>query len=126
VERAGLVIDRPAAAILQTLAASDKTAGCRIQDLAHQLGIEAPSITRKTQELEQAGFVQRVPDQHDRRAVDVRVTAKGRAAAKKIWTAQRETMSQVLSKWDKHERREFVRQFERFSADLTRQMNPKN
>lgn len=110
-------IDRPSAMILQTLLLHKQL--CRVQDLALQLGIEPPSVTRKTQELEQAGYLRRVPDRLDRRAVDLRVTPRGRAAANRIWKAHRETLADALQNWKPAERRQFVELFSRFSDDLT-------
>ncbi len=113
----GVNIDRPSAVILQSLVAN-KTARCRVQDLAIQLGIEAPSVTRKTKELEQAGLVRRITDSHDRRAIDLQVTANGRTVAKHLWKAQRAIMSHALGQWQPTERQQFVKLFQKFSHDL--------
>ncbi len=115
--RAKVDIDRPSAVILQTLL-NTESASCHVQELALHLGIEPPSITRKTQELERAGYLRRVPNPEDRRAIDLRITAKGRTVANRIWKAQRSMLSEALQDWDPAERREFVRLFERFSSDL--------
>ncbi|HVX47876.1 MAG TPA: hypothetical protein VHA05_00770, partial [Candidatus Saccharimonadales bacterium] len=48
--RSGVAIDRPSAIILKSLLSTP--APHRVQDLADHLGIEAPFITRKTQDLE--------------------------------------------------------------------------
>lgn len=116
-KQAKTTIDRPSAMILQTLLLSERQL-CRVQDLALQLGIEPPSVTRKTQELEQAGYLQRVPDAKDRRAVDLRITARGRNIANRLWKAQRDIIEQALKDWEPGERHQFVRLFERFSTDL--------
>ena len=110
-------MDRPSAAILQTLLLS-KPRLCRVQDLAAHLGIEPPSITRKTQELEQAGYLRRVPDPDDRRAIDLRITSRGRSIANRLWNAQRQIVADALQTWEPAERGQFVRLFERFSEDL--------
>ena len=114
--RSGLTIDRPSSGILHILMHS-KGHACRVQDVAHLLGVEAPSVTRKTQELELSGLIRRVPDPRDKRAVDLRITPRGRMIAKRLWQAQREVMYQTLSNWDESERRTFVKLFERFSQD---------
>ena len=112
-------IDRPSAVILQTLAL-ERPRPCHVQELAQRLGIEPPSVTRKTQELEQAGHLRRVPDPSDRRAVTLHITPKGRKMAERLWQAQRSIIADALRDWDITERREFVRLFERFSTDLAR------
>jgi len=116
-KQAGVDIDRPAATILHTLVAHQNES-CRVHDLATLLGIEAPSVTRKTQELEQAGYLRRVPDPHDGRAISLRITPQGRAVSTKLWEAQREIISQALSHWQTAERQQFIALFERFSNDL--------
>jgi DNA-binding MarR family transcriptional regulator len=90
----------------------------RVHDLANLLGIEAPSVTRKSQELEQAGYVRRVPDKHDRRAISLQVTPRGRAVSERISQAQRELIREALSAWDKESRRKFVKLFQQFTENL--------
>lgn len=110
-------LDRPSAAILQMLLLGER-GFCRVQDMAVRLGIEPPSVTRKTQELERAGYLRRVPDPADRRAVDLRITASGRKVANRIWSAQRTLLAEALQDWKPADRHKFVKLFERFSADL--------
>lgn len=114
--RSGVTIDRPSAVILQSLRIASGPS--RVQDLADKLGIEAPSVSRKAQELEQAGYLRRLPDKHDKRAIDLHITARGRATADKIRKAQRDMIGEVLADWQPAERRKFVKMFERFSASL--------
>ncbi len=114
--RSGVSVDRPSAIILKTLLADQ--AHCRVQDLADRLGIEAPSVTRKTQELEQAGYLRRVPDADDRRAIDLHITHRGRLVAKRLWKAQREIIAEALERWEPSERQQLVKLFQRFSEDL--------
>jgi DNA-binding MarR family transcriptional regulator len=114
---AGVTIDRPAAYVLHALMASPAQ-GCRVQDLAAHLGIEAPSVTRKTQELELAGYLKRTRDPNDKRAIGLQITPKGRMLNTKLWKAQLQTISQALETWPDDERKEFIKMFQRFSSDL--------
>ena len=50
----------------------------RIGELAVAAGVAAPTATRMLQGLESAGIVRRVQSSEDRRAVSVRLTAKGK------------------------------------------------
>jgi DNA-binding MarR family transcriptional regulator len=50
----------------------------RIGELALAAGVAAPTATRMLDGLERDGIVKRVQSQEDRRAVSVRLTAKGR------------------------------------------------
>lgn len=121
--QAGIDIDRPSAMILHLLLLH-RSGTCRVQDLALQLGIEPPYVTRKTQELEQAGYLRRVPNRLDRRAVDLRITPRGRAIANRIWKAHRATLADVLKNWKPSDRQQFVELFQRFSDDLVNASSP--
>lgn len=114
-------IDRPAAAILHLLMLP-RAQGWRVQDLATELGVEAPSVTRKTQELEQAGYIRRRRNPLDRRAIGLQITARGRSVSSRLWQAQCHMIAQTLSSWPASERREFVEMFQRFSNDLSSQL----
>lgn len=120
---AGISLDRPAAIILHILVARDKK-HLRVHDLAAQLGIEAPSVTRKTQELERQGYLKRVADPVDRRAISLQITAKGRAASVKLWKVQRGRLAKVMRDWDPAERRQFVELFHRYSTDMAASTKP--
>jgi len=113
---AGVGVDRPGAAILSTLTAGSGTS--RLHDIAQQLGIEAPSVTRKTQALEQAGYVRRVPDSADKRAISLHITAKGRKSSEQLRAAQRTLIKQAVADWPANDRTLFINLFERFSHDL--------
>jgi DNA-binding MarR family transcriptional regulator len=115
--KAGVNIDRPATHILHALMLP-KTEGWRVQDLANLLGIEAPSITRKTQKLELSGYLERTRNLQDKRAIGMRITPKGRSVCTKIWNAQRQTIAEVLNNWPEVERQKFVKLFEKFANEL--------
>ncbi|HVX24606.1 MAG TPA: MarR family transcriptional regulator [Candidatus Saccharimonadales bacterium] len=117
-ERAGVQIDRPAAGILHALMLYHGNQGCHLNDLAAQLSIEAPSVTRKTQELEQAGLIRRRRDPQDGRAVDLQLTARGRQVSRKLWDARRAGVHEILASWPASDRQRFVKLFDRFSQDI--------
>lgn len=116
--RAGIDLDRPAAVILHVLS-EDATKSYRLNDLAQRLGIEAPSVTRKTQELETAGYVKRIPDPQDRRAVSLRVTMRGKAVSEKLRKEQQKWFAEVIADWPAKDRKQFVELFLRFSERLS-------
>lgn len=117
--RAKVELDRPAAAILRLLSLQDKDAG--VHDVAASLGIEAPSVTRKSQELEEAGLLTRERDSEDRRIVRLRLTVKGRTAIRRLNAARTELLSEVLDKWSGADREHLVRLFDRFARDFSHQ-----
>jgi DNA-binding MarR family transcriptional regulator len=110
-------IDQSSAHILMVLAAHEPPR-CRLHQLATQIGVEAPSVTRKVQQLEQAGLVLRQQDNQDKRAFDIEVTAEGKAVVKKLHQAHQQIIRQALDVWPAEERRQFVALFERFSQQL--------
>lgn len=114
--RAGVDLDRPAAAILKSLTTCPSP--CRVQDLAALLGVEAPSITRKTQALEHEGYLRRVTDQADRRATDLRLTPRGRSVTNRLWKAQGEIIAEALQDWEPEARHTFVTLFHKFGESL--------
>lgn len=64
------------------------------RELAARLDVTPATVTGALNGLEEAGFIERVRGSPDRRVVQVRVTAQGRAAAKK----RRERMRAHLAK----------------------------
>lgn len=113
----GISLDRTSAGILHVLIMHEP-ASMRLQDLANRMGVEPPFVTRKTQLLEELGYLKRVPDPNDKRAIGLHVTAAGRRVAAKLWKAQRQAISQTLNKWPADDRAQFAKLLERFSTDL--------
>lgn len=113
----GINIDRPSAVILQILVRHEPLL-MRVQDVAHELSIEPPSVTRKVQTLEELGFLTKQHDPDDKRAVCLKATPEGHRAAKKIWEAQRQVMMNALSEWLPEDRDRLIRLLERLSGDL--------
>ncbi|HVS58486.1 MAG TPA: MarR family transcriptional regulator [Candidatus Saccharimonadales bacterium] len=119
VKRAGVELDRPGVAILHSLAlCSKEQAKCNVQYLAHHLGVEAPSVSRKIQELEQDKFIDRSVDPQDKRAVVLKLTAKGSKVLERIQRAKRDALTAQLRHWDTKDRQQFVELFYRFAHDM--------
>ena len=123
--QAGVDIDRPGAAIVHTLVSCGKSP-CKLNDLADMLGVEAPSVTRKTQELERLGLIRRYRSLTDRRSVYLEVTEAGNEIEKHIRAARRTMNEQVLKGWSKTERQQFASLFERYAADLSKFSNDRD
>ena len=117
--RADLTIDRPGAIILGILVL--QPGNWRLHDLAERLSVEAPTITRKIQQLELAGLVYRERDEKDGRAFSVRISEKGRIVARKIETAQRQILEAALQDWPSTDRQQFIKLSKRFGDDLDQQ-----
>ncbi len=65
-QSAGVRLDRAGATLLYKLSA--KGDALRVTDLAEMLGVDAPTVTRKVQQLERDGMVVRHTDPDDGRA----------------------------------------------------------
>jgi DNA-binding MarR family transcriptional regulator len=112
-------IDRPAAAIIQRIAFS--AAGyCHVQELASNLHVESPTITRKTQELELAGLLERTHDSKDKRVVILKLTSEGKKTADRIHNAQRSILAQSLDIWNKDDSLKFSELFADFAENFSK------
>lgn len=59
----------------------DRRSGTRLTDLARRAGISKQGMMLAVDQLEERGYVRRVPDPEDGRAKVVRLTARGRRGA---------------------------------------------
>jgi DNA-binding MarR family transcriptional regulator len=97
-KESGVSLDRPEAALLKVLAMSEHGT-CRMQQVATYLGIEAPSVTRTAQQLEQDGMVIKRPDSHDRRVGNLHLTAKGRRELEKLLRVRHAHLANLVADW---------------------------
>jgi DNA-binding MarR family transcriptional regulator len=93
----------------------------RLTDLAEQLRIDAPAVTRKAQQLERAGLVSRAGDQQDARVTRLELTAQGRQTINRFLAARRGWLTKILADWPEPERADFARLLRRFTGDIYRQ-----
>ncbi|MGH7238278.1 MAG: MarR family winged helix-turn-helix transcriptional regulator [Candidatus Saccharimonadales bacterium] len=117
VARAGVSIDKAGGVLLHILMRPEEE-GCHLQDMAERLGIEAPSVSRKVQQLEQQGLVSRAADENDRRARRLQITPAGRKVAKQLQKARLAILADVLAAWPADERSAFAALFNRLSHDI--------
>jgi DNA-binding MarR family transcriptional regulator len=69
--------------------------GARVTDLSARAGVTKQAIGDLVSELERMGYVERVPDQRDRRAKTVRLTSRGTAAQ----SAGRRILADIDAEW---------------------------
>ncbi len=119
-QAAGVRLDRAGAAALYKLHVhGDAT---RITALAEMLGVDAPTVTRKIQQLERDGLVVRKADPADGRASRISLTPAGRRTLDRVLKARRAWLDRLLEGWDEHELAMFGTLLGRFSASLERDM----
>ena len=113
-------VDRAGMALLYVLHVNG--ASLRLTDLAEQLHIDAPAVTRKAQQLERAGLVGRTRDTTDGRATRLQLTAAGGRTISRILTARRAWLTGLLSGWPESEQTEFARLLRQFTSDVDRHL----
>jgi DNA-binding MarR family transcriptional regulator len=69
--------------------------GARLTDLAERARITKQSVGEIVTDLEQLGYVERIPDPADKRAKLVRLTPRG----EEVQNAARETFAQIEAEW---------------------------
>jgi DNA-binding MarR family transcriptional regulator len=97
-------------------------ASLRLTDLAEQLRVDAPAVTRKAQQLERAGLVSRTRDQEDARATRLQLTAQGRRTISRFLVARRAWLTRLLAGWPAAEQIEFARLLRQFTSDIHRHL----
>lgn len=119
IARAGVQLDRPGATILHTISQCSKDkVDCSVQLIAHHLGIEAPSVSRKVQELEQDGLLTRKTNPQDRRTVVLQLSDKGRSVLARIHRAKQEAMATLLEGWSSTDRSQLVTLLHRLAREM--------
>jgi DNA-binding MarR family transcriptional regulator len=114
---AGITLERPALTILTVLFARAKPA--RIGDIAAQMQVEGPHVTRHVQGLERRGLVERVVDPDDGRARLIAPTAAGREIAERYTGVVLGWFSDALADWPAGDRAELTRLLGKMIDDLT-------
>jgi DNA-binding MarR family transcriptional regulator len=91
-----------------------------MQYIAKSLGIEAPSVTRTVQDLEQRGLIQRQTDPEDKRATQVTLTNKGQQQLAKLQRARRERLAEALHAWPKAEQKRLGALLQKLAEDISK------
>lgn len=116
VRAAGVRVDRAGGNLLYMLHAQGDS--LRVTGLADLLGVDAPTVTRKVQQLEREGMVARQADAQDRRATRIRLTPSGGRALEQIMRARREWFDHLLEGWEEGDLAIFATMLERFAVAL--------
>jgi DNA-binding MarR family transcriptional regulator len=119
-QAAGVRLDRAGAAALYKLHLHGDA--IRVTALAEMLGVDAPTVTRKVQQLERDGLVIRHADPADGRASRIRLTPAGRRTLERVLRARRAWLDRLLEGWDDQDLVRFGSLLGRFSASLERDL----
>jgi DNA-binding MarR family transcriptional regulator len=117
-EAAGVRVGRAGFRVLY--AVQERGESVRVTDLAEQLGVDAPTVTRQVQLLEREGLVERRPDSEDHRATHIGLTDEGRETLKRIMGARQAWFDRLLEGWDEADLHRFADMLRRFAAAVER------
>lgn len=95
-------------------------ASLRITGVAARLGIDAPAVTRKAQQLVRLGLVSRARDEDDARATRLRLTQEGHRVLTRFLLARHQWLATLLADWPAGDCREFARLIGQFADDIDR------
>jgi DNA-binding MarR family transcriptional regulator len=115
-QSAGVRVDRSGASLLYKLRSHGDSQ--RVTELADLLGVDAPTVTRKIQQLEREGLVDRHPDPDDRRATQIHLTPAGKKTLDKVMKAKLSWLEGVLKNWNEEDLETFSGLLGRFAEDL--------
>ena len=87
-------------------------------DLADDLGIEPPTLTRMVHRLEAGGFVARHPHPDDRRSVQVWLTERGRTVRPRVQRVLRGLRSSATEGLTDRQEAQLVRLLDRVADNL--------
>ncbi len=94
--------------------------GMRLTDLATEIGVGKPSISRQVTFLESIGLVEKAADPHDGRAQNITLTAAGATKMAAIQKARRAAFHEQLGGWSEDELRQFSSLMGRLNEDYAR------
>jgi DNA-binding MarR family transcriptional regulator len=92
--------------------------GISQRELAGELHVAAPTISRMLQGMERAGLVERRDDQHDQRVTRVYLTDRGRTFEKKFRAVAARYVSDTIGRLSEADRRELIRLLQAFAGTL--------
>lgn len=114
---AGVRLDRAGASLLYKLRLyADRP--FRVTSLAALLAVDTPTVTRKVQQLERTGYVEREADPVDGRASLIRLTRSGQDTVDRFLAAHRHRLARLFGDWDDAELHQFAALLEKFSESI--------
>lgn len=87
-------------------------------ELAEHLGVTPATITKMAQRMEQAGFIERIPDADDQRISRVYLTEKGRAVREHVDEVFRTLEDEMLAGFSQEEREQLLHLLQRVDDNL--------
>jgi DNA-binding MarR family transcriptional regulator len=92
----------------------------RVSALADAMGLDASTASRHVRQLEEAGYLARTGDPDDRRASQVRLTRRGRAALDQALRARAAVVDRAVADWPDEDRAALTTLMTRLTESLDR------
>lgn len=96
VAQAGVAVERAGYHVLRVVA---ERGSLRLSDLAHQLGVDASTVSRHVKTLEAQGMVARSGDPTDGRVARLELTPAGGEALRRLRAARHRLFAEILADW---------------------------
>jgi DNA-binding MarR family transcriptional regulator len=112
---AGVDLDRTGFVMLGKVA---HAGSIRVSDLAEQMGLDISTVSRKAQQLESAGLVERTGDPDDRRAAMLSIAIAGKRTLGLMRRERSRAIGELTADWPPEDRRRFADLLERFSQRM--------
>lgn len=97
----------------------------RLTDLAMNIGVGKPSVSRQIAFLESLGLVSKEADPVDRRAQSIRLTPKGEEKMHQVQDARRQVFQERLREWPIQDLQELARYMSMLNATYERDGFPR-
>jgi DNA-binding MarR family transcriptional regulator len=92
----------------------------RVSELAGTTGLDTSTASRHVRQLEQGGYLARTGDPDDRRAFQVRLTRRGRAALDQAMRARAAVLDRAVADWPSQDRAALATLMTRLAESLDR------
>ncbi|HET7305575.1 MAG TPA: MarR family transcriptional regulator [Segeticoccus sp.] len=90
----------------------------RVSALAECIHSDVSTVSRQVSGLVSYGLVEKVPDEEDRRATVLTLTAEGRELIERLVEGRSRWLAQLLEDWDPQDVEAFTGYLERFGASI--------
>ncbi|UYN90080.1 MAG: MarR family transcriptional regulator [Anaerolineales bacterium] len=98
-----------------------RSPGIRVNELAQQVGLSAPTVSVSLRKLEQDGWVQREADPQDKRSYHLYLTRKATEFAKRAEAFQRKKITDFLNGLNPQEQSQLVRLLDKAISSMEEQ-----
>jgi len=113
----GAVVTRAGYAVLRSL---HDAGTLSLREVAEASAMDSPTASRQVVQLEQEGLVERRTAEGDARAVELRLTRKGRTVYDKVVQYRLKVLTRALSGWSAKDRADLQRLAAKLATDLSR------